>query len=64
METAFGYFLPLIPTGLTIGVALFLLSTRWLRGRERPPEPHELGRTPAAPPPVTPLVGRRPRSRK
>ncbi|SNT57584.1 hypothetical protein SAMN05216276_106718 [Streptosporangium subroseum] len=58
METAFGFFLPLVPTGLTIGVALFLLSTRWLRRRERPPKPREPAEPLRLPPPVRPLIGR------
>ncbi|WP_214105128.1 hypothetical protein [Acrocarpospora catenulata] len=56
LELAFNGLLPLIPVGLVIGTALFLISTRWLRTREkvspRPPMPQHL------PPRVDPLIGR------
>ncbi|MFC4588461.1 hypothetical protein [Sphaerisporangium corydalis] len=56
-DMAFDRLLPLIPAGLAVGTALFLVSTRWLRTRDRPPPPPPL--TPERlPRRAGPLVGR------
>ncbi|AWS44585.1 hypothetical protein [Streptosporangium sp. 'caverna'] len=58
IDTAFNVILPVIPIGLTIAVALFLLSAGWLRRRELPPIPPVSAAHRGFPPPVNPLIGR------
>ena len=58
IDTAFNVILPVIPIGLTIAVALFLLSAGWLRRRELPPIPPVSAERRGFPPPVNPLIGR------
>ncbi|MDH2428477.1 hypothetical protein [Sphaerisporangium sp. TRM90804] len=57
LEVAFARILPLIPAGLVIGCALFLLSTRWLRTRRKPPPPPRAAPL-HLPLRVDPLIGR------
>lgn len=56
LEMTFDVLLPVIPRGLTLAVALLLLSVRWLRRRAVPP-PLPVGPQ-RLPPRVEPLVGR------
>jgi tetratricopeptide (TPR) repeat protein len=57
LELTYDHILPLLPVGLAVGGALFLVTTSWLRTRQDPLAPPPLS-PPGLPRPVERLIGR------